>query len=107
MASEIAYDFGVRLKKLRKRRNLTQKEVASRLDCSENTIRHYEDNSQNPPIDNLVKLAVIYNSSVDYILGLCDRTNVYIDDLSPKQQKFILNMINQVRDTFIDTQTDD
>ena len=103
MADDFVFDFGMRLKDLRKKRNLSQKEVASKLGCHTNTIRHYEDNTQTPPLENLVKLAVMYNSSVDYILGLSDRSNLYIDDLSPNQQSFILNMVKQVRDTFSNT----
>ena len=103
MADKTVYGYGVRLKESRKKRKLTQKEVAARLDCSVNTIRHYEDNSQSPPIENLVRLAIMYNVSVDYILGLSDRTYLYIDDLSVKQQKFLLNMLEQVRDVFVDS----
>lgn len=98
MAKDNIFDFGMRLKELRKRRNLSQKEVATKLNCHTNTVRHYEDNTQSPSLENLVALAILYNSSVDYILGLTDRTNVFIDDLTEKQQNFILNMIRQIRD---------
>lgn len=107
MTEVIAFDFGLRLKELRKKRKLTQKEVAARLGCSENTIRHYEDNTQNPPIENLVNLALIYNSSIDYILGMDSRSNIYIDDLSPKHQAFILDMVAKVRELFEDKVADD
>lgn len=98
MENDNIFDFGMRLKELRKRRNLSQKEVATKLSCHTNTVRHYEDNTQSPSLENLVALAILYNSSVDYILGLTDRTNVFIDDLSEKQQTFILNMIQQIRE---------
>ena len=91
--SDVVYDFGLRLKELRKKRKLTQKNVASRLELHSNTIRKYEDNTLTPSVENLVDLAVLYNSSVDYILGLSKRTNIYIDDCTPEQQALILELV--------------
>ena len=91
--SATIYDFGLRLKELRKKRELTQKEVASRLDLHPNTIRSYENNTLTPSVENLVDLAILYNSSVDYILGLSKRTNIYIDDCTEEQQCLILDLI--------------
>lgn len=97
MADDMTFDFGIRLKDLRKKRGLSQKEAAAKLDVHINTIRHYEDNTVSPPIDKLFNLAVLYNSSVDYILGLTNRTNIFIDDMPINQQEFIVEMINQMR----------
>jgi len=91
--SDIVYDFGLRLRELRKKRKLTQKNVADRFGLHPNTIRYYENNTLTPSVENLVDLAVLYNSSVDYILGLSKRTNIYIDDCTPEQQALILELV--------------
>ena len=94
------YDFGIRLSKLRKSKGLTQKEVASRLEVHENTVGKYENNTRVPPVDKLTTLAVLYNSSVDYILGVDNRTNLYIDDLPENKQKLVLEIVNKIREDY-------
>jgi len=101
------YDFGLRLSQLRKKRKLSQAAVAKKLGINKATISAYERNITIPSVETLKSLAVIYNSSVDYILGFSERTYLFIDDLSPNQQKFILDILHQVRDRFIDKQKDD
>lgn len=96
------YDFGMRLKKLRKDQNLTQRQVARRLDVHENTISGYENNTQFPPIDKLKTLAIIYRSSADYILGLTDESPVTINDLPASKQKLIQNIIDCIRREYLD-----
>ena len=96
------YDFGIRLKKLRKKRKMTQQEVADRLGKSAKTISLYENNTQTPRLEVLIELAVMYNASVDYILGFTDRTHLYIDDLSPDQQEAVLELFDVVRKRFLD-----
>ena len=96
------YDFGVRLSQLRKKRKLSQADVAKKLSINKATISAYERNITIPSVETLKSLAVIYNSSVDYILGFSERTYLFIDDLSPNQQEFILDMLQQVKEKFID-----
>ena len=96
------YDFGYRLQFLRKNRGLTQKEVAARLEMNPNTIAKYESNLLTPSVEVLIKLALIYNSSTDYILGLSNRTKLHLDDFSVSQQQFIVSMVGQARAIFIE-----
>ena len=48
----------------------------------------------------LESLALLYNASVDYILGFEKRTNLYIDDLTANQQEIILNIVRMLREEF-------
>jgi len=96
------YDFGKRLSELRKKAKLTQKDVANRLEIHEKTIGAYENNTVTPSLEKLLELATIYRSSVDYILGLENRSHLYIDDLNEKQKGFILEILNQVKTYFND-----
>lgn len=92
------YDFGIRLKELREKRRLSQAEVARRIHIDKNTISRYERNIRNPQFDILVKLAVFYNSSLDYILGIADRTNIYIDDMSERDQRIIIRTVETLKE---------
>ena len=74
------YDRGWRLKALRKKRGLSQKAVADRLGVDRAAISAYERNIATPRIDVLENLALLYRTSVDYILGMEHRAALYIDD---------------------------
>ena len=91
------YDFGMRLQKLRKERRLTQKDVADRLQVHTNTISGYENNTIDPPMEKLVKMALMYNSTTDYILGLSDRQGLFVDDLPDNVQKLTTDIVSRIR----------
>lgn len=57
-----------RLKYLRENNGYKQKEVASLIGVKNNTLSSYESGVRQPDFDTLIKLADIYNRSVDYLL---------------------------------------
>lgn len=59
-----------RLKEARIKNGLTQEEVAKELKVTHATIGNYENGKREPDIEMLGKLAVFYEISVDYLLGL-------------------------------------
>ena len=61
-----------RIRDLREDNNYTQKEIAKILNCSQQVYSNYELGQRDIPTDILIKLAVFYNVSVDYILGISD-----------------------------------
>lgn len=61
-----------RLEDLREERNWTQKAVASELHISQRAYSHYENGTRSMPIDILIKIADLYNVSIDYIVGRTD-----------------------------------
>ena len=61
-----------RIRDLREDRDLTQKELAKHLNCSQQVYSNYELGQRDIPTDILIKLSVFYHVSVDYILGLSD-----------------------------------
>lgn len=63
---------GMRLRDLREDRDLTQKTVADFLHIKQNTYSQYENGQRQVPLDVLVRLAVYFDTSTDYILGLTD-----------------------------------
>ena len=70
---KIMATFGVRLKALRKERNMRQVDMAALLEC---TVRHYqriEYGDINIPALTLIKLADYFNVTTDYLLGRSDR----------------------------------
>lgn len=61
--------FGDRLKELREEKEMTQEELGKLLNVSRQTISGYEAGAIEPSISNLIKLADIFNISLDYLLG--------------------------------------
>mgnify|MGYP004681417465 CR=1 FL=1 len=62
-------DFGIKLKELRNKKNLTQLQMAQILETSKSNISKYEAGSVEPSLDTLVKISHFFDVSVDYLLG--------------------------------------
>lgn len=58
------------LKELRRDRGLTQGALAKKLGLSTPNYRRYENAYGNMPLEILVRLALLFETSTDYILGL-------------------------------------
>ena len=87
----------MRLKKLREERKMSQGEVASKLNLENATISGYERNVTTPSLEVLRSLAVFYNISADYLLGLTDRENIYLDDFSSQDKQAVVRIIDNIR----------
>ncbi len=61
-----------RIRDLREDRDLTQKQMANFLNCSQQVYSNYELGQRDIPTDVLINLALFYNASIDYILGISD-----------------------------------
>lgn len=89
----MVFDFGYRLRELRLSKQLTQTQVAKRLNLSKAIISGYENNVKTPSLDVLIQLAMLYNTSADYLLGLDNRPMIYVDGISKKQKKIIEDLL--------------
>ncbi len=61
-----------RIADLRNDKDYTQKEIAEILNLHPEVYRRYEKGVREIPVWALIKLAELYKTSVDYILGLTD-----------------------------------
>lgn len=61
-----------RIRDLREDNDLLQKQLAEYLHCSQVAYSRYELGTRDIPTQVLIELAIYYNISVDYILGLTD-----------------------------------
>ncbi|QAT51131.1 XRE family transcriptional regulator [Caproiciproducens sp. NJN-50] len=91
------FDFGYRLRELRENKDLTQTQVAKRLNLSKTTISGYENNIKTPSLDVLVKLSILYGVSSDYILGLENRKLLQIDGLTMNQEEILKMILGEFR----------
>lgn len=68
-----------RIKMLRNELHLTQDELAKKLNCSKPSIAMYESGKRRPSLDILMGMSLIFDCSIEYILGTSD--SQYTDTL--------------------------
>lgn len=61
--------LGQRLSRLRKEKNLTQEDIANKVNISSQAVSKWENDLSSPDIDTLVRLANIFDVSLDELLG--------------------------------------
>ena len=66
-----------RIRDLREDSDRTQQQVADYLFCDQSLYSKYERGVRDVPVAVIVKLAALYNTSTDYILGLTDIRQPY------------------------------
>lgn len=62
-------NIGDKIIQLRKQNNFSQADLAKKIGASRTIVGNYERNSNTPSIDMIVKIAKVFNVSVDYLLG--------------------------------------
>ncbi len=65
-----------RIRDLREDHDLTQKQLAKELNCSQQVYSNYELGQRDIPTDILKKLSEFYNVSIDYILEITNNPNI-------------------------------
>lgn len=65
-----------RIRDLREDKDITQKEMAKILNCSQQVYSNYELGQRDIPTYILIKLSNFYNVSIDYILGITDNPTI-------------------------------
>lgn len=84
---------GERLKGLREDRGLTQEELAAHIGISEPQIWRYEKGDSEPRADTILKLAVFFGVSTDYLLGNSDFPGMLVEgELSPRESAVLAAM---------------
>lgn len=69
--------MNLRIRDLREDNDLYQRNLAEYLGCKQQTYSRYEVGELEPNLRVMAKLAVFYNTSVDYLMGLTDERAPY------------------------------
>ncbi|MBP3377879.1 MAG: helix-turn-helix transcriptional regulator, partial [Clostridia bacterium] len=83
------FDFGIRLRELRELHNLTQDQLGRKIGRSKSVISSYENNVKIPPLDILTELAVIYNVSLDYLVGIDKSEMISVEALKDSRKELL------------------
>lgn len=65
-------EFRIRLKELRKENDFSQLQIAKQLNMSKMAVSHWEKGNSEPSIEQLKKIASLFDVSIDYLVGYCD-----------------------------------
>lgn len=91
------YNFGKRLRQLRKSIPLNQKQLATRIGVAPSLISSYENGTRFPSCEVLLQFSHIFHVSVDYLLGQEEYTSVLVNDLDETQIIFVAQFIEYLR----------
>ena len=93
-------DLSTKLKELRMSQNLSQADVAKKLEISPSIISGYETGERTPSTENLLALSYLYKCSTDYLLGKSnDKPFVVLDTegLTAEQIQALQTLIKTMR----------
>lgn len=90
--------LGNRIKQLRKERSWLQSELGEKIDADSRQISRYENGKITPSLDTLIKIADVFEVSIDYLL----KENAPKSPL-PTQDLELLKHLNQLQNL---TETD-
>lgn len=92
------FDFGLRLRELRNNSNLSQEALGKKLERSKSVISNYENNIMMPPVDILTQMAVIFNVSLDYLVGIDKNEMISVEGLNEHQKSLIQQILYEMKD---------
>jgi len=69
----IMENFSKNLKEVRMQKGLSQKQMAELLGVSYRTYQNYELMTREPKLEILIRIADLYNVSLDYLVGRTDK----------------------------------
>lgn len=88
--------FGLKLRQLRLKAEMTQQQLADQLDVTRATVGQYETGAQYPSVEQLIKIAKYYRVPSDYLLGLSENENRFdISSLTDSQSLLIVDLIHE------------
>lgn len=91
------YQLGDRLKALRQKKELTQRQVASIFGLKVSSISSYESGDRKPSYNVLIKYASYFHVTTDYILGIEKKQTLDVSGLNDSQISSLVTLIEKYR----------
>lgn len=86
--------LSVRLKELRTNKNLTQAQVAQYVGVTRAVISAYETDIRQPSYDVLIRLALLYGVTTDYLLCVESKRYLDISGLTEREAASVCEMVD-------------
>ncbi len=92
------FDFGMRIRQLREKRNMSQAELGRRIGRSKSVVCSYENNMKLPPLGVLTDIATVFHVSLDYLVGIDKHQMVSIEGMTPSQKLLVESLVVEFKD---------
>ena len=86
-----------RIKQLRQSNDMTQTELAKKLNITRSSVNAWEMGISTPSTTYLVELANLFHVSTDYLLGLSARVSLDISQLNEKEVQLVYDLVQYFR----------
>ena len=90
-------EFGDKVKKLRTDRGLNQTVLAERLGVRKSIISAYESQMRMPSLDMLVKIALEFSVSVDWLFGLERTKSIDVAGVTDEQVALLAGLVEEFK----------
>ena len=90
----------MKIKELRTRLGISQREVSDKLGIPQTTLFSYETKGSNPNIETIIKLADFYNVSIDELVGR-ETNNINLNLVDNTRRNLIIEILN-AKDSTVD-----
>lgn len=90
-------NFGLILKSLRIRDDMSQAQLAQKLGLTKSVISAYETGTRQSSYDVLVHIAGIFDVSTDYLLEVERKREIDFSGLTPEETDALINLIKAMR----------
>ena len=84
---------GETIKKLRAKANMSQAELARRLDVTRSSVNAWEIGLSSPTTQYIVALSKIFHFSTDYLLGVESELKMVLDGYTQEETELIYNLL--------------
>ncbi|MED1302979.1 MerR family transcriptional regulator [[Bacillus thuringiensis] serovar konkukian] len=81
--------LGERIKSIRMKKNISQKELAEALNVNRSAISLYETNRKSPSRENTYKIATVLGVSIDYLLGLQTDSSLQTENINAETARLM------------------
>ncbi|MCL1964395.1 MAG: helix-turn-helix domain-containing protein [Firmicutes bacterium] len=88
--------IGAKLRQLREEMDITQREVATRINCSPTLISNYELDKRAPDYATLIALCDLYQVTCDYVLGRSQNPQQHHNRPLSGRQKKLLSLFDKL-----------
>lgn len=92
------FDFGLRIRDLRKKYKMSQQELGRRVSRSKSVISSYENNLKIPPLEILTQMAAVFNVSLDYLVGIDKAQMVSVHGLTEQQRVLVQTVVLELKE---------
>lgn len=88
-----------KIKQLRLSNNMTQTELAKKLNITRSSVNAWEMGISIPSTTCLVELSTLFHVSTDYLLGLNTSSTLDISNLSERETKIVYDLVQYFRES--------